>query len=105
MVFPEMVKVVDKEKGYLGVSYTQLIPVLLEAIKEQQLMLFADRTSCHEFQANQFRLLLSSCAYVLVQSLRRIALADTKLAKAQVSTIRLKLFKANLSEAFGDFGR
>ena len=62
-------------------------------IKEQQLMLFADRTSCHEFQANQFRLLLSSCAYVLVQSLRRIALADTKLAKAQVSTIRLKLFK------------
>lgn len=62
-------------------------------IKEQQLMLFADRTSCHEFQANQFRLLLSSCAYVLVQSLRRIALQETELAKAQVSTIRLKLFK------------
>ena len=62
-------------------------------VKEQQLMLFADRTSCHEFQANQFRLLLSSCAYVLVQSLRRIALADTELAKAQVSTIRIKLFK------------
>lgn len=62
-------------------------------IKEQQLMLFADRTSCHDFQANQFRLLLSSCAYVLVQSLRRLALADTELANAQVSTIRLKLFK------------
>ena len=29
-------------------------------IKEQQLMLFADRTSCHDFLANQFRLLLSS---------------------------------------------
>ncbi|MDY8137943.1 tail fiber domain-containing protein [Aquimarina sp. 2201CG5-10] len=35
-VFPEMVKVIEKEEGYLGVSYTQLIPVLLEAIKEQQ---------------------------------------------------------------------
>ena len=62
-------------------------------IKEQQLMLFADRTSCHDFQANQFRLLLSSCAYVLVQALRRIALTDTELGKAQVSTIRLKLLK------------
>ncbi len=62
-------------------------------IKEQQLMLFADRTSCHDFQANQFRLLLSSCAYVLVQSLRRLALADTELAQAQVSTIRIRLFK------------
>ena len=44
-------------------------------IKEQQLDLFADRTSCHRFLANQFRLLLSSAAYVLVQALRRIALA------------------------------
>src|SRR6185312_9432698 len=44
-------------------------------IKEQQLDLFADRTSCHRFLANQFRLLLSSAAYVLVQALRRTALA------------------------------
>ncbi len=43
-------------------------------IKEQQLDLFADRTSCHRFLANQFRLLLSSSAYVLVQALRRTAL-------------------------------
>ncbi len=42
-------------------------------IKEQQLGLFADRTSCHRFLANQFRLLLSSAAYVLVQALRRTA--------------------------------
>ena len=62
-------------------------------IKEQQLMLFADRTSCHDMMANQFRLLLSSFAYVLIQALRRTALADTQFAKAQVSTIRLKLFK------------
>jgi Transposase DDE domain group 1 len=62
-------------------------------IKEQQLDLFADRTSCHRFLANQFRLLLSSAAYVLVQALRRIALRETDLEKAQVGTIRLKLFK------------
>lgn len=62
-------------------------------IKEQQLDLFADRTSCHRFLANQFRLLLSSAAYVLVQTLRRTALVGTELAQAQVGTIRLKLFK------------
>jgi hypothetical protein len=62
-------------------------------IKEQQLDLFADRTSCHRFLANQFRLLLSSAAYLLVQALRRTALAGTELARAQVGTIRLKLFK------------
>jgi hypothetical protein len=62
-------------------------------IKEQQLDLFADRTSCHRFLANQFRVLLSSAAYVLVQALRRIALPQTDLEKAQVGTIRLKLFK------------
>ena len=62
-------------------------------IKEQQLGLFADRTSCHRFVTNQFRLLLSSAAYVLVQALRRTALAGTELARAQVGTIRLKLLK------------
>jgi hypothetical protein len=62
-------------------------------IKEQQLDLFAGRTSCHRFVANQFRLLLSSAAYVLVQALRREALAGTELAEAQVGTIRLKLLK------------
>jgi hypothetical protein len=62
-------------------------------IKEQQLMLFADRTSCHVFQANQFRLLLSAAAYVLVEAVRRLGLAGTELERAQVSTIRLRLFK------------
>ena len=62
-------------------------------IKEQQLGLFADRTSCHDFVANQFRLLLSSLAYVLIETLRRTALATTELARAQVSTLRLKLLK------------
>jgi len=62
-------------------------------IKEQQLGLFADRTSCHAFLANQFRVLLSAVAYVLVETLRREGLAGTELASAQVQTIRLKLLK------------
>jgi hypothetical protein len=62
-------------------------------IKEQQLGLFADRTSGHDFRANQFRVLLSAAAYVLVETLRRVGLAGTELAKAQVGTIRLKLLK------------
>jgi len=62
-------------------------------IKEQQLGLFADRTSCHDFVANQFRVLLSAAAYIVLDSLRRQALADTELAQAQVDTIRLKLLK------------
>nr|WP_261342705.1 transposase [Aureliella helgolandensis] len=62
-------------------------------IKEQQLMLFADCTSCHDFQANQFRLLLSTFAYVLVEALRRDQLSGTELAKAQADTIRVRLLK------------
>jgi hypothetical protein len=62
-------------------------------IKEQQLGLFAGRTSCHQFIANQFRLLLSSFAYTLIQTLRQTALQGTELARAQVTTIRLKLLK------------
>jgi hypothetical protein len=62
-------------------------------IKEQQLELFADRTSCHAFDANQFRLLLASAAYVLMEALRRLGLAGTELARAQCGTIRVKLLK------------
>ena len=51
-------------------------------IKEQQLCLFADRTSCTRFMANQFRLMLSSLAYVLVDGLRRLALSGTNPASA-----------------------
>ena len=62
-------------------------------IKEQQLMLFADRTSCSTMLANQFRLLLSGLAYTLLDALRRIGLAGTKLSVAQCDTLRLKLIK------------
>lgn len=62
-------------------------------IKEQQLMLFAGRTSCHDFQANQFRLLLSAFAYVLLHQLRTTHLQETELAPAQVTRLRLTLLK------------
>jgi len=62
-------------------------------IKEQQLALFADRTSTATMRANQLRLYFSSIAYVLLQNLRRLGLAGTELAKAQCDTIRLKLMK------------
>jgi hypothetical protein len=62
-------------------------------IKEQQLDLFADRTSCSDWWANNFRLLLSGCAYILMSAIRRLALKGTALAKAQCGTIRLKLLK------------
>jgi hypothetical protein len=62
-------------------------------IKEQQLDLFADRTSTGKMWSNQLRLYFSSIAYVLLQKLRRISLAGTELEKAQCRTIRLKLLK------------
>lgn len=62
-------------------------------IKEQQLDLFADRTSCHEWWANQFRLILSSLAYMLMEAIRRLGLTGTELANACSNTIRLKLLK------------
>ena len=63
------------------------------AIKQQQLDLFADRTSCHVWWANQFRMILSSLAYILLERLRSLALKHTALAHAYVGTIRLKLLK------------
>lgn len=62
-------------------------------IKEQQLGLFADRTSCTKWWSNQFRLLFSTFAYVLINTVRRVALAGTELGRAQATTIRLKLLK------------
>jgi hypothetical protein len=62
-------------------------------IKEQQLGLFADRTSTSWIRSNQLRLYFSSFAYILVHGLRRLGLQGTELAKAQCGTIRLKLFK------------
>jgi Transposase DDE domain group 1 len=62
-------------------------------IKEQQLDLFADRTSAATMKANQLRLWLASFAYVLLDALRRIGLRHTRFAVATCGPIRLKLLK------------
>jgi hypothetical protein len=62
-------------------------------IKECQLDMFADRTSAGTMRANQLRLSFSSLAYVLMEAVRRLALAGTELANATAGTIRLKLLK------------
>jgi hypothetical protein len=62
-------------------------------IKENQLDLFADRTSASTMRANQLRLWFASMAYVLLCALRRIGLAHTQFAQATCGTIRLTLLK------------
>ena len=60
---------------------------------KEQMQLFADRTSAHHWWPNQFRLLLSSLAYVLLETIRRLGLKGTELARAQAAGSRLKLLK------------
>src|SRR5262245_65597750 len=62
-------------------------------IKEQQLWLFADRTSTALLPSNQLRLYFSSVAYLLLSALRRLGLAGTEMANAQCGTMRLRLLK------------
>jgi hypothetical protein len=61
-------------------------------IKEFKLDLFAGRTSCHSFLANQFRLLLHLAAAVLMTAIQEAA-KGTTLANAQAGTVRMKLLK------------
>ena len=62
-------------------------------IKEQQLCLFADRTSTGRMKSNQLRLWLSSMAYIVLNEMRRIGLPDTEMKNAQCNTIRLRVLK------------
>jgi len=62
-------------------------------IKEQQLYLFADRTSTATIGANQLRLYFSSIAYMLMNALRNLGLKGTEMSRSQCHTIRLKLLK------------
>ena len=62
-------------------------------IKEQQMDLFADRTSTRAVSSNQLRLWFSTFAYFLLTRLRCIALKETRLARATASTIRVHLMK------------
>lgn len=62
-------------------------------IKEQQLDLFADRTSTKAVRSNQLRLYFSTFAYTLLETFRRLALKGTRMARVQCGTIRLRLLK------------
>jgi Transposase DDE domain group 1 len=57
-------------------------------LKEHKLYLKADRTACHRFAANQFRLFLHSAAYVLLDTLRRDVLRTTQGGSATMETIQ-----------------
>ena len=83
----------DKEARQLYEDFYCARGDMENRIKEQQLGLFADRTSTSWMRSNQLRLYFSSFAYILVHTLRRLGLEGTELAKAQCDTIRLKLFK------------
>ena len=62
-------------------------------IKDHKRYLKSDRTSCHRFEANQFRLFLHSAAYVLLDTLRREVFKTTPWASATMETIQLRLLK------------
>src|SRR5258707_12795894 len=62
-------------------------------IKEQQLDLFADRTSTHWMASNQLRLWFSAFAHLLMSTLQAEVLRGTELAAASIGQIRLRLFK------------
>lgn len=62
-------------------------------IKEHKLYLKSDRSSCNRFQANQFRLLLHSAAYVLIHTLQKEYLKETEFVNSTIKTIQLKVLK------------
>jgi hypothetical protein len=61
-------------------------------IKEFKLGIQADRLSCHNFIANQFRLLLAQAAYILLLAIRQAA-QGTQFATAQVPRLQAMLIK------------
>jgi hypothetical protein len=79
-------KLYDQEYCYRGEACEN-------RIKELKLDMQADRLSCSDFKANQFRLLMYGFAYWLIDLLRSEYLQNTQLATAQMGTIRLKLIK------------
>ena len=60
--------------------------------KELHLGLEMDRTSCSSFRANQFRVLITAAAFVLMQD-GRLRAAHTACARAQVQTLSERLIK------------
>lgn len=91
------------ERGSASTLYEQFYCARGEMenrIKECQLDLFADRTSAATLRANQLRLWFASFAYVLLESLRRLALQETDLARASCGSLRLKLLKLGARVTF-----
>jgi len=62
-------------------------------ITDHKLFLHSDRTSCHKFAANQFRVFLHSAAYVLMHTLRTKGLQGTAWGKAQFDQMQIRLLK------------
>lgn len=62
-------------------------------IKLHKAQLASDRTSCQSPVANQVRLVLHTCAYWLMLTLRDAVPAASRLAKAEFATLRLRLLK------------
>ena len=90
--------VTSLERGRIGTQplYEQLYCArgdMENRIKEQQLDLFADRTSAATRRANQLRLYWALFAAALREVLRQRGLAGTELARAQCGTIRALLLK------------
>ncbi len=88
--------VTDMEQARTNVLYQKIYCARGQAeneIKAHKLYLKSDRTSCHRFEANQFRVLLHAAAYVLLETLRREVLRTTQWASATMETIQLRLLK------------
>lgn len=75
------------EKGYCARGAMEL------RIKEHKLYLRSDRSSCHRFKANQFRLFLHSMAYVLLHTFQKEMLRGTVFENATFKTIQNKIIK------------
>lgn len=88
--------VTDLEHARTQVVYRQLYCArgqMENEIKDHKRYLKSDRTSCHRFEANPFRLFLHSAAYVLLDTLRREVLKGTPWASATMETLQLRLLK------------
>ena len=75
------------EKGYCARCAMEL------RIKEHKLYLRSDKSSCHSFLANQFRLFLHSMAYVLMHTMQKELFKGTEFANATFKTIQNKIIK------------
>ena len=88
--------VTDMEQARTKVLYQHIYCARGQAeneIKEHKRYLKSDRTSCHRFEANQFRVFLHSAAYVLLDTLRREVFKTAPWACATMETIQLHVLK------------